>query len=295
MKYKRLQYSLKKVLLDVENKCELWKDYLREEGILVIVLSDELKEELPLLDIIQEFEIGVSECLFITNQEKHRQVAQDFGMVVVGCIEEGFEPPKTKVLLENLEEVSSLYLNLIFCHANGLPAIIAETKRCYIRELIKEDIPILYEILNEKEVSRFLSQKSEGKEEIEKLMAYVSYVYSFFEYGYWGIFLKDTNELIGRAGFQEGSWPLEVGYVIKYAFWGQGLATEVLSELLIYGEEELGCEEFFIKIAEDNKASIRVAEKCGFYNTKKEEMINTESQNQVKMKIFHRLVCNELL
>ena len=34
MKYKQLHYALKMVLLDVENKYELWKENLREEGIL---------------------------------------------------------------------------------------------------------------------------------------------------------------------------------------------------------------------------------------------------------------------
>lgn len=293
--YKQLRYSLKLVLLDVEQNCELWKEYLRKEGILVVAISDKLKEEISLFDIIQQFGVGVCDCLFITKEEKNRKIAQEFGVAVIGCIEDGFEPPKTNVLLENLEEISVSYLNLAFCHANGLPAVIVETKRCYIRELTKKDVPILYEILNEKEVVKFLLQKSQEKEEIEKLMAYVSYVYSFFEYAYWGIFLKDTNELIGRAGFQEGSWPLEAGYVIKHDFWGNGLATEVLSELLVYGEEELGCQEFFVKIAENNRASIRVAEKCGFYDTKKEEILYGEDKNQVKMKVFHYLVCNELL
>ncbi len=295
MKYKQLQYALKMVLLDVENKYELWKENLREEGILVVVIADKLKKEIPLLDIIGEFGVGVLDCLFITKEEKHHQIAKKFGIAVVGCMEQGCETPKTKVLLENLEEVSVSYLNLIFCHANGLPATIAETKRCYIREFTKKDIPILYEILQEKEVARFLSEKLEEKEEIEQLMAYISYVYSFFEYGYWGIFLKDTNELIGRAGFQEGSWPLEVGYVIKNELWGKGLATEVLSELLVYGEEELGCQEFFVKIVENNRASIRVAEKCGFNDTKKEEILYREDEKQVKIRVFHRVVCNELL
>lgn len=284
MKYKQLHYALKVVLLDVENKYELWKENLREEGILVIDIADKLKNEISLLDIIGEFGVEVLDCLFITKEEKHHEIAKKFGIAVVGCTEEGGETPKTKVLLENLEEVSPSYLNLIFCHANGLPATIAETKRCYIRELTRKDIPILYEILQQKEVAGFLSEKLEEKEEIEKLMAYVSYVYSFYEYGYWGVFLKDTGELIGRAGFKEGSWPLEVGYVIKYTLWGQGLATEVLSALLVYGKEELGCEQFFARIQERNKASLNVAKKCGFYYMIEE--VREENNNEKTVKVL---------
>ena len=63
---------------------------------------------------------------------------------------EYISPTGNIIILQNDGYVS--YLNLIFCHANGLPAVIVETKRCYIRELTKKDVPILYEILNEKEV-----------------------------------------------------------------------------------------------------------------------------------------------
>ena len=76
-------------------------------------------------------------------------------------------------------------------------------------------------------------------------------------------FSKETGHLIGRAGFKEGQSPLEVGYVIKYSEWGKGLATEVLTELVRYAEEELDCTEIYANIDERNIASLRVAEKCG--------------------------------
>jgi len=122
----------------------------------------------------------------------------------------------------------------------------------------------LYEILTEEETARYLPAKAGTKEEeLEKLISYVSCVYSFFGYGYWGVFSKETGELIGRAGFKEGEFPLEAGYVIKRSCWGCGYATEVLTELVHYADEELGCTEIYVNIDERNTASLRVAEKCG--------------------------------
>ena len=114
------------------------------------------------------------------------------------------------------------------------------------------------------ETAKYLPAKAGTREEeLEKLVSYVSCVYSFFGYGYWGAFSKETGELIGRAGFKEGEYPLEAGYVIKRSEWGKGYATEILSELVRYANEELDCTEIVANIDERNTASLRVAEKCG--------------------------------
>ena len=78
------------------------------------------------------------------------------------------------------------------------------------------------------------------------------------------MFLKKTGELIGRAGFKEGSYPPEAGYLIDSARWGNGFGTEVLEHLLLYAREEMDCGEIHAKIHKENPASVRVAEKCGF-------------------------------
>ena len=275
------RYEMKVVLFDIQKECRELKEELKEAGILVYMPFLGLEVEDGLLKVVEELGMGVSDCLLITNQRGHAFVAKRLGMGVVGCMEGNFEVPKTDVLLENPEEVSVNYLNLVYCHASGLPAVLAETERCFIRELTKEDMSVLYDILIEKEVAQFLPKKfGTREEELDKLVAYTSYVYVFYEYGYWGIFLKETGELIGRAGFKEGSWPLEAGYVIKYAFWGKGFATEVLKELIMYGTEELGCEEFFVRIEEKNEASWKVAKKCGFY-----EVVERKQQENIEEKI----------
>jgi len=52
----------------------------------------------------------------------------------------------------------------------------------------------------------------------------------------------------------------EITYWIERAYWGQGVATEALRQFLrIYTERPL-----YARAAADNKASIRVLEKCGF-------------------------------
>lgn len=258
------RYQLKAVVFDVQAECRELKKALSDAGIYIIVPFFGLQVERTLQEMLNGTELLPSDCLMITNKEQHSRLACSLGMAVAGCMEGHFEVPKQVPLLEAPEEVSVDYLNQVYCHARKLPATIAETSRCYIREMTGEDMDELYEILTDEEVAKYLPEKAGSKEEERnKLISYVAYVYSFFGYGYWGVFKKENGELVGRAGFKEGTYPLEVGYVIKRSEWGKGLATEVLRELVCYADEELDCSEIYAVIDERNAASLRVAEKCG--------------------------------
>ncbi len=258
------RYRVKAVIFDLQNECKNLKKELSDAGIAVIVPFFGLQAERALKEMLTDTEILPEQCLIITNNQQHAKMASALGMAVAGCMEGHFEVPKSVTLLESPAEVSVGYLNMVYCHEKKLPATIAETKRCFIREMTGNDMDALYEILTDEETAKYLPAKAGTKEEeLEKLVSYVSCVYSFFGYGYWGVFLKETGELIGRAGFKEGEFPLEAGYVIKRSEWGKGFATEVLLELVRYAEEELGCTEIYANIDERNTASLRVAEKCG--------------------------------
>lgn len=258
------RYQVKTVIFDIQAECRQLKRLLSDAGITVIVPFFGLRAEYILKELFPENSPAFLECLFLTNNQQHAKIASGLGMAVAGCMEGHFEVPKAVTLLEAPEEISVNYLNLIFCHEKKIPAVVAETKRFYIAEMTAEDMDVLYEILTDKETAKYLPAKVGTKEEeLEKLVSYVSHVYSFFEYGYWGVFDKQTGELVGRAGFKEGSYPLEAGYVIKRTHWGKGIATEVVKELVRYAGEELACNEIIANIDERNSASLRVAEKCG--------------------------------
>ena len=263
-KQNRTRYRVKVVVFDIQAECRELKKELAEAGIEVWVPFLGIRSEQVLRELFADTKLTPSQCLLLTNNRQHAAIAAELGMAVAGCMEGHFEVPKSATLLESPEDVSVGYLNQIYCHEKGIPATIAETKRCFICEMTAEDMDALYEILTDEETAKYLPAKAGSKEEeLEKLVSYVSCVYSFFEYGYWGVFLKETGELIGRAGFKEGEYPLEAGYVIKRSEWGKGYATEVLAELVRYAKEELDCTQIVANIDERNTASLRVAEKCG--------------------------------
>lgn len=269
-----MTYRMKAVFFDTLDDCAELKKNLKKAQITVIPALFGIHGKEMLYRELEKGGFLPEECLFLTGQEAHARQAKEIGLVVIGCVEGHFEVPKTSVLLESPGEISVSCLNRYYCHERKLPAVLFETSRLRVQELTGQDMDALYEILMEEEVGRYLPAKPGNREEeLEKLISYVECVYPFFEYGYWGVFLKETGELIGRAGFREGSDPPEAGYVIKKSEWRKGYGTEVLQGLISYASEEILCDELRVLIDRRNLASVRVAGKCGFDCVEEKEVL----------------------
>lgn len=90
----------------------------------------------------------------------------------------------------------------------------------------------------------------------------------------------------GRVAGHVGCWTQEgqrlVGYWIGMAYWGQGVATQMLSQFLkLVSDRPL-----YARVAKHNTASIRVLEKCGFLNCTKETVARSEPADGVEEVVF---------
>src|SRR4051794_4109439 len=72
--------------------------------------------------------------------------------------------------------------------------------------------------------------------------------------------IVDAGAVAGNIGCWEQDGRLLVGYWLGREFWGRGLATAALAELV----EELPMRPLHAWVARSNLGSIRVLEKCGF-------------------------------
>ena len=73
------------------------------------------------------------------------------------------------------------------------------------------------------------------------------------------------SKLVGVVSLErrrEG--PFEVGYWLGEAWWGRGFATEAVRRLVAFAFDELGQAELTSGHFQDNPASGRVLQKCGF-------------------------------
>lgn len=147
----------------------------------------------------------------------------------------------------------------------GIPVI--ETPRLLLRDWRYEDIQPLAAIYADPEVERQLVPMS--RDATEEQVAYLLAHWDTEGFGLWAVEQKENGRFIGRIGllrhpdFPEEPDPVEVGWTLERAFWGQGLATEGAVASLRYGFETLGCGRIISITRPTNAASRRVMEKSG--------------------------------
>lgn len=84
---------------------------------------------------------------------------------------------------------------------------------------------------------------------------------------YWAIALKDSNQLIGTAGFNIISGThlrAEISYDLDYSYWGKGIMLKTIKAILKFAESALGIVRVQATVIIDNERSIKVLERCGF-------------------------------
>ena len=211
-----------------------------------------------------------TQALYVTDHGAIAKVLSEEGRAVLGYrhqqnAAEGFEG--IKYILESPEGTPAEYFERVFRRYAGLPWSILETEHCYVRESCEEDVEAFYTIYNSPEVTRYteglyehaLSERAYIREYIEK-------VYSYFEFGIWTVVLKESGEIIGRAGLsvREGFVEPELGYVFGVPWQGKGLAKEVCEGILKYAQEELEMTKLQVLIQPGNEASVKLAQRLDF-------------------------------
>jgi RimJ/RimL family protein N-acetyltransferase len=124
-----------------------------------------------------------------------------------------------------------------------------------LRDVIEDDLPVFFEHQRDPEAVEMAAFPSRERE-------------PFYEH--WHRIMGD-DELVAKTIVFDGevagnisSWERDgkrlVGYWLGREFWGRGLATQALAELV----EELTVRPLYAEVSTTNVGSIRVLEKCGF-------------------------------
>ena len=170
------------------------------------------------------------------------------------------------MLLMSFGEIGFDFFQKIFDRHHGQPLVIGETRRCVIRESLLSDLDDFYEIYAQSSIAEYMDPLSyDYQEEQDKLTAYIKNQYPFYGFGTWTILDRETGRVIGRAGLEirDDMDGLELGYLIREEYQGQGIATEVCQRILEFAKTELEVTDIYVKIKPSNKKSIRVAQKLG--------------------------------
>lgn len=145
---------------------------------------------------------------------------------------------------------------------------VIETERCYLRRLTAEDSLQLFEnVFSDEKSSQYMSW--ERYTDVKAVEKYLSEWQKDYEQGecYWGVFLKNSDILIGTVYLYDENVKAEVGFVsycFGSKFWGNGYATESVKAVLDYGFNEIGYNNITTFVAKSNIRSQNVLKRLGF-------------------------------
>ncbi|HEX4284779.1 MAG TPA: GNAT family N-acetyltransferase [Terracidiphilus sp.] len=127
-----------------------------------------------------------------------------------------------------------------------------------------DDLPLAHGLWGDPAVTAWLSGPLSA-EAIQKRLEHEIRQRDEVGIQYWPIFLLATGDHVGCAGLRpKEPQVLELGYYLKPAFWGTGLATEAGAALIAYAFTTLDAETLFAGHHPANRASQKVLEKLGF-------------------------------
>lgn len=147
-----------------------------------------------------------------------------------------------------------------------------ETPRLILRPHSKEDLgPSLALWTNPAVYQPILKRPSTEAETWSRLLKYAG-LWSLLGFGYFALIEKASNTMIGELGFADFYRDLtpsivglpEMGWVLHPDFHGQGLMTEAIQALRVWGKENLPFDKVVCIIDPTNEPSIRLATRCGF-------------------------------
>ncbi len=142
-----------------------------------------------------------------------------------------------------------------------------QTPRLLLRAPEPSDVDPLFAIQSDTEAMWFTYCSSSREATATRLEEYAA---RFAEDGFapWTVALAAENRIIGWGGLNidsaEPEWGPEVAYYFDPAYWGRGLATELVRESLAYAFDDLGLPDVGAFTRPENLASIRLLLRSGF-------------------------------
>ncbi|MHB8465688.1 MAG: GNAT family N-acetyltransferase [Acidimicrobiales bacterium] len=134
------------------------------------------------------------------------------------------------------------------------------TKRLILRAFAERDLDEWTRINDDADATRFVGGVLDRGAAWHDIALHLGH-WSLRGFGNWALELRETDQLIGRAGlWQPAGWPgVELGWMIGRPWWGHGLATEASVQALEWARDVLRLREVISLIHPDDSGSLEVA------------------------------------
>lgn len=140
------------------------------------------------------------------------------------------------------------------------------TQRLGFRRWTEADLPLAMALWGDPQVTRLIGGPFSPRQVQDRL---ASEIESQAVHGiqYWPVFSRADGEFVGCCGlrpYPESEHIYELGFHLRRPFWGQGLAFEAASAVVVFAFESLGAQSLFAGHHPENMPSKKVLERLGF-------------------------------
>lgn len=129
-----------------------------------------------------------------------------------------------------------------------------------------DDVSDLVALANNKNIAQFMADVFPHPYTIENGKTFIAFASSNPNSKIFAIIVN--NKPVGSIGLHLQTDILkknaEIGYWIGEAYWGKGIVTKAIPQMIDYGFIHMDIVRIFARIFGTNKASQKVVEKCGF-------------------------------
>lgn len=143
-----------------------------------------------------------------------------------------------------------------------------KTERLLLRQTQKYDLRALHEMRTSPRVMEYMD--TEFPKSINDTQKRYEQEIESFSKGtsvYWTIALKDSNIMIGGAGFWKiikEHYRAEIGYQLDNKYWRKGYSFEALKAIIEFGFKKMGLHSIEANVNPKNDPSINLLKKLGF-------------------------------
>ena len=147
------------------------------------------------------------------------------------------------------------------------------TPRLIVRPLLESDFPHVFAIRSDPAVMQYIRAPETDPEQVrERVSSWAAFAEKCPGLGVFAVEMRGDGAFVGyvtarHVEFDPASPDHEVGYTFLQAYWGQGIASEVLPPLCRYLFDLSAAPKIVAFTHPENAASQRVLRKCGFQQT----------------------------
>ncbi|QRK04957.1 GNAT family N-acetyltransferase [Archangium violaceum] len=170
--------------------------------------------------------------------------------------------------------------------ATTLPTL--ETPRLRLRWMTEADVPALFALFSDLEVTRYWGWSAYTEEaQAEKLLRDIHKSFAERSLFQWGFVRREDDRVVGTCTLSDLSGQHErasLGYALNRAYWGHGYGREAVGRVVEFGFTTLALHRLEADVDPRNAGSIKVLEDLGFQREgfqRERYFINGERQDAV--------------